>query len=206
MKVYFSHGKESGPWGSKITRLAELAKAQGCTVESIDYQGIDDPEKRVELLVSLLKKETGKVLLVGSSMGGYAALVSAIKLVAITGNAERQATEQLTTAQLTTAQLTIAGVFLLAPALYMPGYQVQSYPLSDLSQPAPDNQLKNLAPVAIVHGWADEIIPAEHVIRFAQQQSCSLHLMPGDHRLNSSMYLVEPIFSQFMQSLISTEC
>ncbi len=196
MKVYFSHGKESGPWGSKITRLAELAKAQGCTVESIDYQGIDDPEKRVELLVSLLKKETGKVLLVGSSMGGYAALVSAIKLAAITVNAE----------QLTTDQLTIAGVFLLAPALYMPGYRVQSYPLSDLSQPAPDNQLKNLAPVAIVHGWADEIIPAEHVIRFAQQQSCSLHLMPGDHRLNSSMYLVEPIFSQFIHSLISTEC
>lgn len=186
MKVYFAHGKESGPWGSKIIRLAELAKAQGCIVNSIDYQGIDDPDQRVELLVSLLKKETGKVLLVGSSMGGYTALVTAIKLSAITLAAERQANEKLT----------IAGVFLLAPALYMPGYQVQNYPLQELSQAAPHN-----APVAIVHGWADDIIPAEHVIRFAQQQNCSLHLIPGDHRLNSSMHLVEPIFSQFIRSV-----
>ena len=181
MKVYFSHGKESGPWGSKITRLATLAKAQGCTVDSIDYQGIDDPDQRVELLVSLLKKETGKVLLVGSSMGGYTALVAAIKLVA-----EQQEN----------AQLSIAGIFLLAPALYLPGYQAQHYPLQHLHQPTP-----NPIPVAVVHGWADNIIPTANVIRFGQEQNCSLHLIPGDHRLNSSMHLVEPIFNQFIGSV-----
>ena len=37
MKIYFAHGKESGPWGSKIKRLAGIAKDLGCAVESIDY-------------------------------------------------------------------------------------------------------------------------------------------------------------------------
>ena len=37
MKIYFAHGKESGPWGSKIKRLAGIAEDLGCAVESIDY-------------------------------------------------------------------------------------------------------------------------------------------------------------------------
>lgn len=176
MKIYFAHGKESGPWGSKIARLAELAKAQGYGVESIDYRGIDDPDQRVELLVSLLQKETGKVRLVGSSMGGYVALVAAQKL----------AREPLAS-----KPVTVAGVFLLAPALYIPGYQVQDY--------QPNEQPQQAAPLVVVHGWSDDIIPAAHSIRFAEQHHCSLHLIPGDHRLNSSMHLVEPLFSQFMQ-------
>jgi hypothetical protein len=49
MKVYFSHGKESGPWGSKIKRLANIAKELGYSVDSIDYSDILDPDLRVEL-------------------------------------------------------------------------------------------------------------------------------------------------------------
>ncbi|MGO4998625.1 alpha/beta hydrolase [Oceanisphaera sp. W20_SRM_FM3] len=181
MKVYFSHGKESGPWGSKITRLAALAKAQGCAVESIDYRGIDDPDQRAALLIDILKNEHGKVLLVGSSMGGYAALVAGQLL----------AEQKIAQAKATSEPLEIAGIFILAPALYMPGYQVQEYTIHN-------------TPIAVVHGWADEIIPAAQAIRFAQDQNCSLHLIPGDHRLNSSMHIVEPLFSQFMRSLIHT--
>ncbi|ART81584.1 hypothetical protein CBP31_02190 [Oceanisphaera profunda] len=192
MKVYFAHGKESGPWGSKIARLAELATAQGYAVESIDYRGMDDPDQRVELLVSLLQKETGKVLLVGSSMGGYVALVTAQKL----------ASERPTSAKQASEPVTVAGVFLLAPALYIPGYQVQdyqpNYPPNYQPNGQPNSQ-RQYAPVAVVHGWSDDIIPAAHSIRFAEQHNCSLHLIPGDHRLNSSMHLVEPLFSQFMR-------
>jgi hypothetical protein len=36
MKVYFSHGKESGPWGSKIQRLASIASEHGYTLHLID--------------------------------------------------------------------------------------------------------------------------------------------------------------------------
>jgi hypothetical protein len=32
MLVCFAHGKESGPWGSKITALAQVAKRMGFEV------------------------------------------------------------------------------------------------------------------------------------------------------------------------------
>ena len=44
MKVYFSHGQESGPWGSKIKRLAAIAKEHDCEVDSVDYTDTKDPD------------------------------------------------------------------------------------------------------------------------------------------------------------------
>ena len=49
--VIFSHGQESGPWGTKIRAMAELVKGMGCAAESIDYQGIADPTERVHKCV-----------------------------------------------------------------------------------------------------------------------------------------------------------
>ncbi|MDD2723000.1 MAG: alpha/beta hydrolase [Methylovulum sp.] len=159
MKVYFSHGKESGPWGSKITRLAKVAKDQGYSVDSIDYSGISDSDLRVDHLLSILKDAEEDFLLVGSSMGGYVSLVASERV-----NAK--------------------GVFLLAPALYIQGFKKQAYTNS-----------KN---VEIVHGWSDDIIPPENSIKFAKQIDCTLHLISGDHRLNSSIEIVEKLFSQYL--------
>ncbi len=57
MKVYFSHGKESGPWGTKIKRLADIAEGMGCAVESVDYMNLMNPDLRVELLLEALAEE-----------------------------------------------------------------------------------------------------------------------------------------------------
>ena len=84
MKVIFSHGKESGPWGTKIQCLAKVAEQAGCDVESVDYQNMDDPDLRVAKLVRLLEDEEDAVLLVGSSMGGYVSIV-ATEAVAVQG-------------------------------------------------------------------------------------------------------------------------
>lgn len=100
--VIFSHGKESGPWGSKITTLAKVAENLGFMVHSIDYQDLTSPEDRVERLVDIVSQQTDTVILVGSSMGGYVSLVAG-------------------------ERTKVAGVFLLAPALHMPDYQVQHY-------------------------------------------------------------------------------
>jgi alpha/beta superfamily hydrolase len=102
MLILFSHGKESGPWGTKIRRLADTASALGFEVESLDYTGIDDPDARVHLLEDRLANETRSVVLVGSSMGGYVSTVVAMRRP-------------------------VSGLFLLAPALHMPGYAVQNY-------------------------------------------------------------------------------
>jgi len=161
MKVYFSHGKESGPWGSKIKRLANIAKEHSYSVDSIDYSDILDPDLRVERLINILKDVEDDFLLVGSSMGGYVSLVAS-------------------------EQVNARGVFLLAPALFMQGYKKQTYS-------AKTN-------VEIVHGWSDDIIPPDNSINFAKNIDCSLHLISGDHRLNSSLEVVEKLFSQFLTS------
>jgi pimeloyl-ACP methyl ester carboxylesterase len=75
MKVIFSHGKESGPWGSKITRLAKIARQHGFEVDSIDYRNIGDTDDRVTRLIEALTCEE-IIILVGSSMGGYVSLVA----------------------------------------------------------------------------------------------------------------------------------
>ena len=96
--VIFSHGQESGPWGTKICAMAERARSLGCAVDSIDYQGIADPSERVSKLVKECADIDDKLVLVGSSMGGHVATAAAEELGA-------------------------AGLFVLAPAYYMPGYE-----------------------------------------------------------------------------------
>ncbi len=98
--IYFAHGKESGPWGSKIQALASVAEDKGCRVESPDYSGIADPDVRVEKLLSLAAMENGPLVLVGSSMGGYVSTVAS-------------------------RQLRPTGLFLMAPAFYLSGYGEQ---------------------------------------------------------------------------------
>jgi pimeloyl-ACP methyl ester carboxylesterase len=164
MKVIFSHGKESGPWGSKIKYLAKTASSLGCSVDSIDYSGVVCPEKRVEMLHEYILKIDQPLILVGSSMGGYVSICAAEK-----SNAK--------------------GIFLLAPALYMETYEKQEYKLG-------------LDNVEIVHGWSDNVIPIENSILYAQKATCSLHLIDGDHRLNSSLEVVNDLFTCFLNRLI----
>jgi len=163
LKVVFSHGKESGPWGFKIERLAAIARRRGFSVDSIDYTDLMDPELRVERLLSTLQQEVDEIVLVGSSMGGYVALA---------------ASEAILT----------KGVFLMAPALYMPDFERQQH---DSRSPH----------IEIVHGWSDDVIPADHSIRYARGADCTLHLISGDHALNGVIETVEQLFERFLETL-----
>lgn len=96
--VIFSHGQESGPWGTKIRAMADLVREMGCEADSIDYQGMADPGDRVAKLIKEARGIDDKLVLVGSSMGGHVATAAADKLGA-------------------------AALFVLAPAYYMEGYE-----------------------------------------------------------------------------------
>jgi len=98
--VCFSHGKESGPWGMKITALAEVAKKKGFDVVSIDYHGEPDPDARIKRLYCEFKPTEGINVLVGSSMGGYVATVAS-------------------------RYFEPDGLFLMAPAFGIKGYREQ---------------------------------------------------------------------------------
>ncbi|MBL4844166.1 MAG: alpha/beta hydrolase [Planctomycetes bacterium] len=164
MKVVFSHGKESGPWGRKIKHLADLAKGRGCEVESIDYRGVESESDRVAILIAAVEGiEKDTLILVGSSMGGYVSLVGA-------------------------AAVGPRGVFLMAPALYLPGYSVQSFPYR--------------GPVRIVHGLQDTVVPYQNSQRYQRVRGGELLLIEADHRLAGSLTQVGGSFAQFLDSLL----
>lgn len=105
-KLFFAHGKESGPWGRKIQALAVVARDCGFEVESPDYQFSHDPDARVRHLLSL-QPRADCLVLVGSSMGGYVSTIASQTLAP-------------------------AGLFLMAPAVYMPGYDADPAPRAGL--------------------------------------------------------------------------
>ena len=81
--VVFSHGQESGPWGTKINAMSKEAQNLGFEVESIDYQGISDPTERVQKLEKFCSKLEKSPVLIGSSMGGYVATAAAMNVNAM---------------------------------------------------------------------------------------------------------------------------
>ena len=161
--VIFSHGQESGPWGTKIRAMAELVRGMGCEADSIDYQGIADPTERVDKLVAECSGIDDPLVLVGSSMGGHVATAGA-------------------------AELGAAGLFVLAPAYYMPGYE-------ELTPTPP------ALPIAIVHGWRDDVVPVENSIRFAQTCNAELHVLDGDHRLTENIDEINYYLRRFIEKI-----
>ncbi|KAA3606886.1 MAG: alpha/beta hydrolase [Calditrichaeota bacterium] len=99
--VCFSHGKESGPWGTKIKHLASIAKRLGFNVMSPDYSSEMNPNERVKMLLAKKPQAINKLVLVGSSMGGYVSLVSS-------------------------KELNPDGLFVLAPAVFLEGFEIQN--------------------------------------------------------------------------------
>lgn len=173
--VIFSHGKESGPWGSKIRALANIVETLSGTVISVDYQehpvgvhhdqnAIGEADRRVGQMLSIRPPEHGKLVLVGSSMGGYVSTVAS-------------------------SRLKPDGLFLLAPAFYLTGYANQD--------PTPCAKR-----TSIVHGWNDSVVPVQNSIKFAKMHRCDLHLLDGDHRLNDALPKIEPLFENFLKQVI----
>jgi predicted esterase len=77
------------------------------------------------------------------------------------------------------------GVFLMAPAIHMPG-------IPPLKRGLPD------CPIALVHGWRDEVIPYEQSMRFANENKLALHLVESDHRLHSAIPFLRHLFQYFL--------
>lgn len=104
LHVVFSHGQESGPSGTKIDLLANVARKRGARVDSIDYRADKTPADRIARLVASARPIRAPLVLVGSSLGAYVSLVAC-------------------------RELSVAAIFLMAPAVFIgaPGYDVQSY-------------------------------------------------------------------------------
>jgi predicted esterase len=77
------------------------------------------------------------------------------------------------------------GVFLLAPALYMEGLPPLRPKIVD-------------CPVALVHGWHDDVVPLEHSLRFAREYNARLHILNDDHRLLKQILFIKYLLENFL--------
>jgi len=138
--VVFSHGQESGPWGSKITAMAAVVRDMGIAAESVDYRGLSEPDARVGRLVATAAGLPGPLVLVGSSMGGHVSAAAA-------------------------AALHPRGLFLLAPAFYMTGFE--AYTPQDVRCPTVivHGWRDDIVPVDNAIRWAREHGAALHVLQ-----------------------------------------
>ena len=138
--VIFSHGKESGPWGAKITAMAGVVRDLGIAAESVDYRGLDSPAARVGRLIEAAAGLEGPTVLVGSSMGGHVCAAAA-------------------------ARLAPRGLFLLAPAFYMPGYEAHTPQEVACPTVIVHGWLDDIVPVDNSIRWAREHRAALHILR-----------------------------------------
>lgn len=137
--VCFSHGQESGPWGTKIRKMAEAVRNQGCEADSIDYQAIADPTERVGKLVDACRQISQPLVLVGSSMGGHVATAAA-------------------------ADVGAKGLFVLAPAYYMPGYEHLTPAAPDLPIEIVHGWHDDIVPVENSIRFASECAATLHLV------------------------------------------
>ena len=80
-------------------------------------------------------------------------------------------------------------LFLLAPAFYMPGFE--EYTPQDIA-----------ASTAIVHGWRDDVVPAENSIRWAREHQATLHVLDSDHRLEDQIGPICVLLRAFLTSFM----
>ena len=150
-----SHGFESGPDATKVTALAQAAERLGWSSERPDYTDLD---ARLEV----------------SHGGDVPARLQ--RLLQIAGQAaQRHGPVVLAgsslgayVSALVSLQLPVAGLFLMAPPIRMG----RAHPLEAAT-----------VPTSIIHGWRDELIPADEVVMWAQARRERLLLVDDSHRL-----------------------
>ena len=167
-----SHGFESGPDATKVTALAEVAERMGWTHERPDYTGFD-ARRDLSPLGDVIARQA-HLLSLATDAAKRGPLVRAGSSLGayITGRVS--------------LEVPTAGLFLMAPALRMGS-------LPDLDASA--------VPTSILHGWDDELIPAQAVIDWAQARRARLLLVEDSHRLSDHVQASADAFTQLLQNL-----
>ena len=167
-----SHGFESGPDATKVTALAEAAERLGWSHERPDYTDLDAKREVSELGDVPARLRRLLVLARDAAARGPVVLAGSSLGAWISGRVS--------------LQVPVAGLFLMAPPIHM--------------EPAP---VLDAAPVplSIIHGWDDELIPAQQVVDWARQRHARLLMVDDSHRLSGHVAASAEAFAQLLQGL-----
>ena len=169
-----SHGFESGPDATKVTALAEAAERLGWSHERPDYTGFDARREISEL--GDVEARQAHLLALATVAAKRGPLVLAGSSLGSYISAR------------VSLQVPVAGLFLMAPPITMGR-------LADLDAAR--------APTSIIHGWDDELIPAQLVVDWAHARRARLLLVDDTHRLSGHVQASADAFAQLLQGLHS---
>lgn len=167
-----SHGFESGPDATKVTALAEAAQALGWTHERPDYTDLDAKREVTELGDVPARLRRLLDLAQAAAARGPLVLAGSSLGAYISG--------------LVSLQVPIAGLFLMAPPI-----RLGEAPELDAA----------IVPTSILHGWNDELIPAQHVVDWAHRRRARLLLVDDSHRLSDHVRTSAQAFAELLRSL-----
>lgn len=80
-----------------------------------------------------------------------------------------------------------AGLFLMAPPIALTDY--------------PQRLDARAVPTRVIHGWHDELIPAQDVVDWCRPRALPLLLLDDDHRLESHVEAIADEFARFLKAL-----
>ncbi len=167
-----SHGFESGPDATKVTALAEAAERLGWSHERPDYTDLDARRKVSEL--GDVPARLQRLLQLAQAAAARGPLVLAGSSLGAWISAQ------------VSLQVPLRGLFLMAPPIW-PGekHAMQAAQV----------------PISILHGWHDELIPAQQVVDWAQARNARLLLVDDSHRLSDHVDASADAFAAFLQAL-----
>jgi predicted alpha/beta-hydrolase family hydrolase len=166
-----SHGFESGPDATKVTALADVAERLGWSHERPDYTGFDARREISEL--GDVEARQAHLLALATATAKRGPLVLAGSSLGSYISAR------------VSLQIPIAGLFLMAPPITMGR-------LADLDAAG--------VPTSIIHGWDDELIPAQQVVDWAHARRARLLLVDDTHRLSGHVEASADAFAQLLRS------
>lgn len=167
-----SHGFESGPDATKVTALAEAAERLGWTHERPDYTDLDARREVTPLGDVPARVARLQALAQAAAARGPLVLAGSSLGAYISGQVS--------------LQVPVAGLFLMAPPVVMAG--APPMPAADVA-------------TSILHGWHDELIPAQQVVDWAAARNARLLLVNDGHRLSDHVQASAEAFAALLAGL-----
>lgn len=175
--IFYIHGYQSSPEGTKGALFSQTLQAI-----ALKYRDVPPEDLVITECLERIKKAINsfnEVVLIGSSLGGLLASVTALNA----SNIER--------------------LFLLNPAIMPPGTDIDSINsmpkriLRDMYFPKLFSK-KISSEIIIFRGTEDEVVSDEWVLPFAQFQEATVYFLSDDHRFSRRIDDIVKIIQQYL--------